>query len=188
MSNARGYGGGGGKGCGMGRGMGRGGGRGRGQAMGQGMRRGRGEGRRLGRGQGFLPMSGSSPPAPESCDTTQDAQALKAQAQDMMNQLSAITQRIAEIEAISSDASVPVERPSKTASDGEKRFRKMTAEIDQERCVICGLCVYICPEQAISMNDTVTIDSSKCTGCGSCINECPNEAISLSDAVHRAAS
>jgi len=47
----------------------------------------------------------------------------------------------------------------------------------------CGLCVDICPEQAISMNYAVAIDSSRCTGCGSCVNECPNEAIALSETV-----
>ena len=66
----------------------------------------------------------------------------------------------------------------------------MTAVLDQERCMNCGLCVDLCPEQAISMssNYTVVLDSSKCTGCGSCINECPNEAISLAEPARRAAS
>ena len=57
----------------------------------------------------------------------------------------------------------------------------MTAVVDQERCVSCGLCVELCPEQAISMslNYIVAIDPGTCTGCGSCVDECPNEAISL---------
>lgn len=57
----------------------------------------------------------------------------------------------------------------------------MTAVVDQEYCTGCGLCVDVCPEQAISMslNYTVAIDSGMCTGCGSCVDECPNEAISL---------
>jgi ferredoxin len=64
----------------------------------------------------------------------------------------------------------------------------MTAAIDQKLCLNCGLCVDICPEQAISMDDTAAIDSSKCTGCGSCVNECPNDAISLAETPRRAAS
>ena len=67
----------------------------------------------------------------------------------------------------------------------------MTAAIDQERCMNCGLCVDLCPEQAINMNSnnyTVEIDSSKCTGCGSCVDDCPGEAISLSETARRAAS
>jgi NAD-dependent dihydropyrimidine dehydrogenase PreA subunit len=66
----------------------------------------------------------------------------------------------------------------------------MIAAVDRERCMNCGLCVTLCPEQAISMgpNYTVLIDSSQCTGCGSCINECPTEAISLAGPARRAAS
>jgi Pyruvate/2-oxoacid:ferredoxin oxidoreductase delta subunit len=50
---------------------------------------------------------------------------------------------------------------------------------DREICLSCGLCVNHCPEEAISMNDTVTVDPDKCTGCGTCVEECPNEAISM---------
>ena len=63
-----------------------------------------------------------------------------------------------------------------------QEFQMITATINQERCANCGLCIDLCPEHAISMNDTVTVDSSICTGCGSCIDECPNEAIALSRA------
>jgi 2-oxoacid:acceptor oxidoreductase delta subunit (pyruvate/2-ketoisovalerate family) len=69
----------------------------------------------------------------------------------------------------------------------KRRFAMMTAVIDYEKCISCGLCIDICPDQAISMNNVVTIDSSRCTGCGSCVAECPSEAISMSDATQRAA-
>jgi Pyruvate/2-oxoacid:ferredoxin oxidoreductase delta subunit len=99
-----------------------------------------------------------------------------------MDRLSSINQRIAELEATGSKPPVPT-KPSRTDSDGNRRFQKMTAVIDQERCMNCGLCVDLCQEQAINMNlnnYTVEIDSSKCSGCGSCVNDCPGEAISLS--------
>lgn len=136
-----------------------------------------------------MPLAGSSPPVTEPRDAAPQVQALKAQAQDMKNQLSAITQRIAEIEATSTNPPAPIEK-SDTASDDNRRSPKMTAILDQERCMNCGLCVDLCPDQAISMssNYTVVIDSSKCTGCGSCIDECPNEAISLAEPARRAAS
>ncbi len=189
MRNGFGYGGGGGKGCGMGQGIGRGRGGGEGGVgrRGQGMGQGRGGGRGMGRCQGVATVAGSAPNAAEPHDAVQQAPALKAQAQDMMNQLSATTHRIAEIEATGTDSSIPIERSSKTASDGEKRFQKTTAVLDHQMCSCCGLCTDFCPEHAISMNDTVMIDSNKCTGCGSCVNECPNEAISLSDVAQRAA-
>ena len=178
------------RGRGMGKGLGRARGRrgGGGGARGQGMGRGRGNGRGLGRGQGYLPLAGSSPPAPEPRDAAQRVQALKAQAQDMMDQFSAITQRIAEIEATRTNASAPMKRQSKTDSHGARMFRRMIAVIDQERCMCCALCVDVCPEQAISMNHTVAIDSSSCTGCGSCVNECPNEAISFRNGAPRRAA
>ena len=96
--------------------------------------------------------------------------------------------QIAELEGTGTEASAPPAQASVTALQADTRFSTMTAAIDKEKCTCCGLCVDICPEQAISMNDAVTIESSKCTGCGSCVNECLTEAISLSNAVQRAAS
>ncbi len=150
---------------------------------------GRDYGRGLERGQGFVPQAGSSPPASEPRESVPQVQALKEKSQDMMDQLSAITQRIAEIEATSTSASAPTSK-SNTTSDENRRSLKMTAVLDQERCMNCGLCIDLCPEQAISMSPdyTVVIDSSKCTGCGSCIEDCPNKAIFLSETAHRAAS
>ena len=129
-----------------------------------------------------MPLAVSSSPALKPQDADEQSQLVKAQAQDTMAQLSAITERIAQIEATGINASAPTREQSGTASVGERRFRKTTAVIDQERCINCGLCVHVCPEQAISMNYAVAIDSSKCTGCGSCVDECPNEAIVLSEA------
>ena len=180
----------GGKRQGMGEGMGRGRGRrgGGGGARGHGMGRGRGGGRGPARGQGFMPLAGSSSPALEPRDALRQTQGLKAQARDIGDQLRAITHTIAETEPTSTSAPAPTTRQSRTASNQETRCRKMTAVIDQERCLLCGLCVDVCPEQAISMDDTVAIDPSKCTGCGSCVDECPNDSISLSEMAPRAAS
>jgi 2-oxoglutarate ferredoxin oxidoreductase subunit delta len=161
-----------GTGTGMGRGRWAGGGRGRGTGGG------RGNGQCLGKGVGGMSPAGFSPPASEPRDTNQQAQVLMAQAQAKMDQLSAINQRIADIEASGTIPSAP----------GKKRFRNLAALIDQERCMSCGLCIEACPEQAISMNDIVEIDSGKCTGCGSCIKVCPNEAISLLETTARRAS
>ncbi|MBN1961774.1 MAG: 4Fe-4S binding protein [Deltaproteobacteria bacterium] len=179
MSNGYGYGGGG-KGQGMGRGRGRGGRGGGGQCMwiGGGYRRG------FGRGQAVMPIVGPFPTVLEPRDTNPQVQALKAQEQNMKDQLNIITQRIEEIEASRLNQPVSINQSE------NKGVLKMTAVLDQKRCMNCGLCLDICPEQAISMssNYTVVIDSRKCTGCGSCIDKCPNKAISLVKVVQRAAS
>ena len=55
----------------------------------------------------------------------------------------------------------------------------MAIQIDQEKCSGCGLCVDICPLEAISLeNDKAKVDKDTCTECGQCVDECPNKAIS----------
>ena len=56
----------------------------------------------------------------------------------------------------------------------------MAAKIDSEKCTGCGVCVDVCPLEAISLNDGIAvIDEDSCTECGLCVDECPNDAISL---------
>lgn len=63
--------------------------------------------------------------------------------------------------------------------DDERRLSRVVAVVDQRRCAICGVCVAICKEHAISIDEGVVIDKYHCNGCGSCVEACPNEAISL---------
>jgi len=56
----------------------------------------------------------------------------------------------------------------------------MAARVDSEKCTGCGVCVDVCPLEAISLNDGMAvIDEDTCTDCSLCVNECPNDAISL---------
>lgn len=163
----------------MGKGMrhGRGGGGGRRRGMGQG----RGDGQRLGRGQGAMPPSDSAPYS-ASCDDDQEARSLIALEKDLMAQLRAVNKRIAEFEGAERVPPVSTDDPSRCPPNKERGLVKMTAVVDNHRCIGCGFCIDICPHRAITMNDTndiAVIDSNKCTACGSCINECPSEAISL---------
>ena len=55
----------------------------------------------------------------------------------------------------------------------------MAAKIDTEKCTGCGVCVDVCPTEAITINEVASVDEEKCVDCGTCVDECPNEAISL---------
>lgn len=67
----------------------------------------------------------------------------------------------------------------------------MSYQIDQDKCVLCGLCVGECWEDAIVhttdydlttkpvsvTREIVEIDKRLCIGCGVCVDACPEGAI-----------
>lgn len=51
---------------------------------------------------------------------------------------------------------------------------------DYEKCIRCGQCVEICPEEALIMeNKTIEIDRAKCNGCGLCAEYCIASAMEV---------
>jgi len=66
-----------------------------------------------------------------------------------------------------------------TGKEGEPL--NLVAVVDAEACIECGACDEVCPENAISMDETAIVDQTQCTGCGLCLEECPTEAISLQE-------
>ncbi|MBI0583474.1 MAG: 4Fe-4S binding protein [Methanomassiliicoccus sp.] len=53
---------------------------------------------------------------------------------------------------------------------------------DEARCTNCGMCVSICPADAIEMDRTewkVIFHLDKCIACGLCISSCPPRAMKL---------
>lgn len=50
--------------------------------------------------------------------------------------------------------------------------------VDVARCTGCGVCVEVCPVEAITLVDSkARVDQEACTGCGICVNECAVDAI-----------
>jgi len=53
-------------------------------------------------------------------------------------------------------------------------------KIDQNRCMVCGLCTENCPTGAIKKEaEKIVIDYEKCIGCGECVAICPQKAIEV---------
>jgi electron transport complex protein RnfB len=54
------------------------------------------------------------------------------------------------------------------------------AEVDAEKCQICGTCATRCQMDAIASEDgPPVIAEDRCIGCGLCVTTCPSEALSL---------
>jgi len=139
--------------------FGMGGGRGMGRGMGKGMGRGGG----MGRGMGTpiaMPSTGPAAGFPEDAglqNPDQELAALKQQAEMLEQQKQQLNQRITQFES----------------------GRRVVAVVDSEKCAGCGICVDVCPADAIEVNKQAVVDDEACTGCAACVSECPNEAIIL---------
>lgn len=56
---------------------------------------------------------------------------------------------------------------------------KPKALVDKRKCLACGGCISVCPQDAISWNgNKAVVDKENCISCGICINTCPIGAIS----------
>ncbi|MFX1293442.1 MAG: FAD-dependent oxidoreductase [Promethearchaeota archaeon] len=54
------------------------------------------------------------------------------------------------------------------------------AVINPNKCNNCGICINICPYNAIEwMNERILVNSLACVGCGACVPECPQNALDL---------
>jgi len=141
-------------------GMGRGGGMGgcRGMGAGRGMGRGKGIGLGMGRGPGTGMWGFGSMRAPGA--SFHINQRMRASTDEL------------------SDRSPRQERRVKTRGGALESGRKAAALVRGEKCAGCGICVDLCPEGAIRMEQhAVVVDPALCTACAACVAECPNEAI-----------
>ncbi len=67
-------------------------------------------------------------------------------------------------------------------SEGKVRTEPFTANVNEERCSGCRICVGLCPYKAISLreiNDRMVayVERALCMGCGTCSAACPSGAM-----------
>lgn len=61
--------------------------------------------------------------------------------------------------------------------DPDPHFRKI--ELTEPDCIRCGLCLPVCPTEALSLPNTLAVSQSLCYGCGRCVPICPTDALRL---------
>jgi ferredoxin len=55
---------------------------------------------------------------------------------------------------------------------------KPKAKVDKEKCLACGGCISICPQDALYWcGDKASVDEENCSSCALCIRICPVGAI-----------
>ncbi len=69
-------------------------------------------------------------------------------------------------------------------SQGKVKIEPILSEVHPEKCSGCGICVPLCPYDAISLKPyadrpRAVIDMTQCKGCGVCTSACPSAAIVL---------
>jgi NAD-dependent dihydropyrimidine dehydrogenase PreA subunit len=66
-----------------------------------------------------------------------------------------------------------------------KEEKKMSfhVEVDSEKCIGCGECVDICPEDVYELQDekSVPVNEEDCVGCESCVEVCEQDAITITE-------
>ena len=48
-----------------------------------------------------------------------------------------------------------------------------------ERCIVCGECKNVCPEDAIDLDGKKRVKRERCSACGKCVEDCPAKALDL---------
>lgn len=63
---------------------------------------------------------------------------------------------------------------------GKKEQHSVNIVVNQDKCIGCGKCAPVCPEEAISIMDKkASINPELCIGCGECMTVCPVKAIGM---------
>ncbi len=80
-----------------------------------------------------------------------------------------------------SQAYAAASRASRILSRDVLEIEGAVAEIDQQKCISCNVCIKLCPYNAISENDEdkIIVNQVLCKGCGVCSATCPENAITI---------
>jgi heterodisulfide reductase subunit A len=77
-------------------------------------------------------------------------------------------------------ASAAAARAGILMAQGKVTVEAITPILNVEKCKACGLCVEVCPYNAITLNkelERIEIIEAACGGCGTCAAECPFGAL-----------
>lgn len=144
-----------------------------------------GKGRRFGRGSEsdqYTTLRDVYTQIRQSQDVSSKILTFKTYARTVVNRLRGIDERVYQTEDARPQRSAPAQESLDSSLNARRGSSPIIAVVDQTQCIQCGLCVEVCPEQAVSLVDEVlTIDADKCVACGMCIHECASEAISLKE-------
>jgi predicted Fe-Mo cluster-binding NifX family protein/NAD-dependent dihydropyrimidine dehydrogenase PreA subunit len=123
---------------------------------------GRGGGMGMGRAMKMAGATGMLPTNPDIQNgPLQELTELKQQAQMLERQKQELDQRINQI----------------------AKGYQAVALIDPKKCTGCGICVSMCPANAIELNEYAVVDDQLCTGCGACVSQCPTQAIAMTHCI-----
>lgn len=75
-------------------------------------------------------------------------------------------------------------QPGTTANNKTSGWRTYHPVTDYNKCIGCGMCSHVCPENIIEMINSGNKKKPQtnydyCKGCGICANECPVKAINM---------
>jgi heterodisulfide reductase subunit A len=80
-------------------------------------------------------------------------------------------------------ASAAAARAMRLMNPGRLKVESIIAEVDPEKCTSCGICVKVCPYNAIQVDTRAqtgaVVTTAACAGCGTCGAECPADAIEM---------
>jgi heterodisulfide reductase subunit A len=80
-------------------------------------------------------------------------------------------------------ASAAAVRAIRLMHKGEITSEPITSEVIPEHCKSCGICVEVCPYNAITVDvkkkTPAVVNTAACAGCGTCAAECPFGAITM---------
>ncbi|WP_340817931.1 CoB--CoM heterodisulfide reductase iron-sulfur subunit A family protein [Methanolobus sp. WCC4] len=89
-----------------------------------------------------------------------------------------VTQGPKDIPYSVSQGSACAARATRYLAQGKAITEGITVDVNDDICVACGICVPMCPFQALSLEDgKLNIIKALCKGCGTCAVACPTGAL-----------